>query len=408
MTKFAIYEGLMEDLRKKVKRVEKKCNRYGCPFSYEEVGETFKEFKNPDDPDHPFVYRFIEVEVEGTAKKEDWEFVASIEHTPEGNIYHKSLTDIEIPVRYRDCRPYCEHCNTDRPRKKTYIVHNTATGEFKQLASSCVKDYTRGLSAEMFAFYASIVDLFAEEENAYGTGHAHWTILYKVEDFLLYVSECINYLGYVKKYDDYGERNPYATATSARLLYEYDFYRNQLTKYEKNKVYELQDKIEKKGTFNPVSDENKARVKEALDWLFAQEEPSDYLHNVQVVAKQKYIDGKNLGILCSLLPVAYKAINNIKEQAKRVKEEANSEYVGTVGERKDFVLTFVREAHFDTEFGVTYVYTFKDENGNIFVWKTGNILNLKENDKVTVKGTIKEHNEYKHVKQTVITRCKVA
>jgi len=408
MTKFAIYEGLMEDLRKKVKRVEKKCNRYGCPFSYEEVGETFKKFNNPDDPDHPFVYRFIEVEVEGTAKKEDWEFVASIEHTDNGNIYHKALTDIEIPVRYRDCQPYCEHCNTDRPRKKTYIVHNTETGEFKQLASSCVKDYTRGLSAEMFAFYASIVDLFAEEEISFGGGYHGEKMLYKVEDVLLYVSECINYLGYVKKYDEYGERNPYATVHSARLLYENDFYKSQLSKYEKEEIYKLQEKIEKKGTFNPSSDENKARVKEALDWLFAQENPSDYIHNVQVIAKQEYIEWKNFGLLCSLLPVAYKAINSIKEQAKRVKEEANSEYVGTVGERKDFVLTFVREAYFDSEFGVTYVYTFKDENGNIFVWKTSNILNLKENEQVTIKGTIKAHNEYKHVKQTVITRCKVA
>lgn len=405
MTRFAIYEGFMDDLRKKVQKVEKKCKKYDCQFSFEEVGEVLKEFENPDDPKHPFVYRFIEVEVEGTAKKADWEFVASIEHTSEGNIYHKLLTDVEIPVRYRESKPFCEHCQTDRPRKKTYIVRNVVTNEFKQLASTCVKDYTRGLSAEMFAFYASIKSLFEEESRAFGGGFIGQKMFYDVNDLLLYVSEAINHFGYTKKYDEYGERNPYATLTVVELLYEYDHYRSSLNKYELEKIHNIQDRM--KGEFIPDSETNRERVKEALDWLNSQNEPNDYIHNLQVVTRHTYIDWKNIGLVCSFLPVAYKAINNIKEREKRVNEESKSEYVGTVGERTNFVLTYVREAHFNTDFGVTYVYTFKDENGNVIVWKTGNVFDFKENEEVTLKGTIKEHSEYRNIKQTVLTRCKV-
>ena len=42
----------------------------------------------------------------------------------------------------------------------------------------------------------------------------------------------------------------------------------------------------------------------------------------------------------------------------------------------------------------------------LLVWKTTLFLDLDRNQEVTIKGTIKDHDEYDGVKQTVLTRCK--
>lgn len=93
---YEIYEGNMERLKTKLTRIANKCKKYGCDFHYAEVGETFKPVK--DDKGILHDTRFVIVEVEGTAKINDWEFAATIDHTEAGNII--TGYGIEIPERY--------------------------------------------------------------------------------------------------------------------------------------------------------------------------------------------------------------------------------------------------------------------------------------------------------------------
>lgn len=94
-----------------------------------------------------------------------------------------------------------------------------------------------------------------------------------------------------------------------------------------------------------------------------------------------------------------------------------SNHYGNVGEKVQMELELVRVGFFDTFYGSQTVYTMKDAAGNLFVWKTTSCLERVENgecvmiekgDRFTLKGTIKEHSEYKGEKQTVLTRCRVA
>lgn len=105
-----------------------------------------------------------------------------------------------------------------------------------------------------------------------------------------------------------------------------------------------------------------------------------------------------------------------EEEARRAAEAARkaiSQYVGNVGDKINAVVTFDHSAYFETHFGwqamTMYVHTFRDENGNALVWKTSSasLGNLTEGDAVLLKGSIKEHGEYKDEKQTYLTRCKV-
>ncbi len=97
------------------------------------------------------------------------------------------------------------------------------------------------------------------------------------------------------------------------------------------------------------------------------------------------------------------------ENIRRV-EESTSNWVGEIGERIDIHVTIDRA--FESEFqrnsgwyGTTtnYMYLMHDEVGNVYKWSTS--CYYKEKDECHFKATVKDHAEYKGIKQTVLTRC---
>lgn len=101
-----------------------------------------------------------------------------------------------------------------------------------------------------------------------------------------------------------------------------------------------------------------------------------------------------------------------------------SEWVGTPKKREDFELTLLKDYAYERDtyyyggFETAHIYTLADNDGNIFVWKTTNLIELWDEDaekyveaeigsKVAMRATVKEHGEYKGTKQTVLTRCKI-
>jgi len=98
---FRIAECNMDRLEKKLNRIKKKCEKYGCEFRYERIGECFKEIPNPDydselGNDKMITIKQIIINVEGEAILSDWHLVASVERTDNGNIFRKA-TDEEVP-----------------------------------------------------------------------------------------------------------------------------------------------------------------------------------------------------------------------------------------------------------------------------------------------------------------------
>ena len=48
------------------------------------------------------------------------------------------------------------------------------------------------------------------------------------------------------------------------------------------------------------------------------------------------------------------------------------------------------------------------DDDNICVWSTGNYINTDEVKNGKIKFTVKDHNQFKGIKQTVVTRCKLS
>lgn len=83
-------------------------------------------------------------------------------------------------------------------------------------------------------------------------------------------------------------------------------------------------------------------------------------------------------------------------------------HYGEIGDKVEKTVKLIRYGCFDTQFGVTYIYTFESPEGYTFIWKTSKWLELESNTELTLKGTVKAFSEYKGIKQTQLTRCKIA
>lgn len=97
------------------------------------------------------------------------------------------------------------------------------------------------------------------------------------------------------------------------------------------------------------------------------------------------------------------------ENIRRI-EESTSEWQGEVGGRLDLQLHIDRvfESSWKRNNGpwssvTSYMYLMHDAAGNIYKWSTSCYYG--EGEDVHFKATVKEHAEYKGIKQTVLTRC---
>lgn len=108
----------------------------------------------------------------------------------------------------------------------------------------------------------------------------------------------------------------------------------------------------------------------------------------------------------------YHFFNDLIADAQKKEERANAEitsYFGAIGDKVCLDLIFKNVFFYDTQFGGMCIYIFEDAEGHQFKWNTSSGFNssLEEGEHIKVNATIKEHSEYKGIKQTVLIRCKM-
>lgn len=408
--RYSIPECNIESLEKKLVKVGNKCKKYGCDFKYERVGEHFEEREFPQYNDfgekvgkYVETVKFIDIEVEGKAVVNGWKFAASLEFTEKGNIV-AGHGELEIPSRYYDCAPWCEHCKTMRDRKYSYIVYNEESGEFKQVGKSCLKDFTGGLSAEGVAMYESY---FKEVEMAEDLGgwQGFGKSYYKIDEFMRCVAEMIRIYGYVRSSDCYS-----GISTVSRADDAYRVENGLRLGLGADKIMEMYDEAVAKG-FDSKRKETAEIVEKVRNWILNSERDDNYFHNLKVACALDYCDGRTTGLLASAFTAYDRELEREAERREReLKAKAEGElskHVGTVGKRISFKAVEAKAlTSWETMYGVTVIYKFVDENGNVFTWKTSGWVNT-DREIAKVTGTVKEHKEYRGVKQTELTRCKV-
>ena len=408
---YSIPEMNMESLEKKLTRIANKAAKYGCDFHYEKLGEHFEEKRFSEEvgwdsaENRPIYHRWtatvrmIDIEASGLAAVNGWRFAASLDYTPKGNII-KGVEGLEIPERYYNCAPWCEHCRTNRDRAHSYIVYKEDSGEFKQVGKSCLKDFTGGLSAEQVAQFESWIK---EAENA-TCGGSWWAREYfNVDGYMAYVAETIRVFGYVRRHG-----NDISTADRAEELYRKD---NGMRYPQAKPTAERFYEAESRG-FNGKNPDSIELAHKVKKWIVNNERNDNYFHNLKVACSSEHLDLGNIGLLASAFPAYNKELEREAERREReeqAKEKAaKSSWMGEIGKRVSFeVADYFIITSWETQWGYTTVYKFVSKDGLEATWKTSSWV---EADKVVGKiitGTIKELKEWNGIKQTELTRCKI-
>lgn len=157
-------------LEKILKKYQKKTSAITFSIGQEVVEDGVLHIENPRTramTSMPIKVRCKEVFVEGTYIINGWQFAGTIEFTELGNIIRlaDSCFEGKVPVKYLHTPKICEHCGKIRNRKDTYLIYNTDSNEFKQVGSTCLLDYTKGLDADECASIMSCLDRFVELSN---------------------------------------------------------------------------------------------------------------------------------------------------------------------------------------------------------------------------------------------------
>lgn len=348
-------------------------------FATHENGRAWPEVEKGSEAwQHLPKHKFIPVEVEGKYEIPGWEFVATVEHTPEGNIIRKVNPDVAVPERYQTTTPECEHCHRIRDRKDTYLVRNTETGEFKQVGRSCLKGYTGGLDSQVAAEIASFTN---DPEDFLGgllAGSGNSSYLWG-QDFKKFLYR------YIEKHGYQGSSNPTYT-------------RDLVLDYEEGHSKEQ----------NMATD---AEIEAVNDWALSLDLNNDYLRNAFLAWQLEDPEYRHIKLLASFVNTYFKAQQQkqqqqLKQQA-REKEAAGSDYVGKVGDKITFTIAsskVIYEKTFSNGWSttVTPVHRIVGTDGNIYIWATrGAVM-----DGDVVTGTVKDHSEYQGEKQTVVYRAK--
>lgn len=381
-----------------VAKFQRKAVKMGCePITVAAVGDAFDTVMNRSilelDRFGEKQERYIKVPVTmkgfsivgGMPKLSGFKLLGVLEFDVNGVIV-REVPGCTIPEAYRATNNRCDHCNKARARNEVVVVEEMATGRTIQVGKACCKDY---LGHNINALYAglefmSFIDTVGSDTDTYGGSRL-----------------------------DYVATVTYLAAVSAALRDSKDVYMPSRegqcgTRVVADMVYGLVRAPQDFKLCAEDCDYERAKnwISEATALFDAKETLTSFEHNLKLAVSYEGFSVSLSGVVAALPMYLGKSA----ERKAVDKAETQSTYQGVVGKRQEFALTLAFRTSFESVYGTTYVYKFTDASGNIYVWKTGGGLvksdgfYLGTGDTVVVKATVKEHSEYKGVRQTVLTR----
>lgn len=94
--------------------------------------------------------------------------------------------------------------------------------------------------------------------------------------------------------------------------------------------------------------------------------------------------------------------------AEKARIVASSKYQGAVGDKIEVAVKLTFKKVIETKFGYSTLYGFEDASGNQYRWfSTSYTFEMQEGQQAVIKGTVKKHETYKDVAQTMLTRVKM-
>lgn len=280
----------------------------------------------------------------------------------------------------------CAHCGTERRRNVTVLLVN-AQGDVRPVGRSCLAEYTGGLiRAEILGDLLSVGERFGE---AFGGALASDPDSAPVEDIVACALILVATHGFVGVNDGgFGRAIPTAVL--------------------------LRDCIcpgQTAGEVIPaeLTAEERQAARDAIALIEqGTDDGSEYLCNLTAVVANEWAQvtgrGQKLGLLASL-PVA---VERIKRDAQVAAQVDAGEWVAELGAKVTLTGTVTGVSCFEGSYGTSWIVKVATDQGAIKLFTTARALReLTDGAQVTIAGTVRAHDEFRGVRETLIGRPKL-
>lgn len=293
----------------------------------------------------------------------------------------------KLPKELWNVPQKCEQCNVKHERTITFFV--LSNGKMTQIGRNCLAKYI-GIDSE---FIIKEAEFYASLETELTQDRTHRTEIYLPLEKVLAIAHIYQTeYGYTTK-----TQSSEFVQSTAGLVREY-FVNAPFSNDEYKRINSLLFSDEKYYHFAN-------EVKKYL--LTLEKTDNEFLHNLYVIANNDYCSYKSLAIACYAVEL-YR-----KQKEAEQKREYTNKFYGNIGDKftkkSPLVVTLIKQSNiFHTQFGSFQYFTFCDNDGYLFQWKTA-VQDLTIDSTYSLTGTIKDHeyNEYLKANVTVLTRCKI-
>lgn len=342
----------------------------------------------------------------------DWTFCAVLEPmtTDDGETLNliRALPGETCPAEYRTRIGACDHCKTTRRRSQTFVVRS-AEGAYKVVGRQCLKDFlgynadpqTLAAAAELLAELAALCS-DSENDREESMEGAYRATEWNLEHFVAQAAAHIRlhgFLGRTKAREQ--DINGSAAKSTADQTIEL------LTPPHPSAGQEAMRDWQKFAAAHEPNAADKATAESAIEWAKTiDDRASDYLYNVNLVARHGRATRKTAGIAASIITAWQRATGQYDRPKQTTGESARpaSKHIGTIGERLLLHVLCTRVILREGEYGTTGIHTLVTDDGAETVWfsSTGKVFD--EGESAHVQATIKAHGEFRGTPQTTLSR----
>ncbi len=404
---FSIPKVRIDEFHKRFKKLEKLCDTIDVSRPTFTISEPYIVKKSTgrwDYFNHEYFYTkitYYDVTIEYAESiilPGGWQLLGVVDHRE--NIVN-SVPKKVVPSKYFGTDGYCDHCNTQRPRKETFIVQDE-NGSVKQIGRQCLRKYLgvdgNGLF-RVLQWFQTVNNLSNFDYEDFSTEIRH-NLHFELKPLLLITAHWLQNHEYISQAKLENRAGLRLTSSVIRTLLDPPY-----TADEAEYVIELQNEMVE------LTDDLKAKLIElvdnAIEYVKSDTSNSSYMYNLKAIIDNDYYTWKSAGYAVSLVQ-AY--LNHLAFIAKKKIENAETlnEHVGNVKDRIETEVKIVSSRPFESMWGSGVVYNFADKHGRRYVWFTSSYLDEEAefgtNTFRAVKMTVKSHDEYKGMKQTAVNR----
>jgi hypothetical protein len=288
----------------------------------------------------------------------------------------------------------CDHCGHKRFRKSLLVVSHADEGR-KIIGTKCLADFLPNYKRNpgTLASYAEYLASFLAEARS---GEFDEERAGRVEDrhdplsVLTLTAAVVRIWGWVPKSSGY-EHIP----TAIRVA--------DLLSHHGNEARKALDEA------GGVVEADGIKAQDALEWVktLSVAEGSDYIRNIAAVGQKQGWRVKDLGLGCSILTARGRDLEWAAEKARKAAQDETkglSQHFGTVKERLVITAEITKLRAIEGHYGLTTLVEGFTPEGNVVKWWASGSVDIEIGDTITGKATIKDHDEYQGINQTVVNR----